>query len=408
MSSKNLNDEEKTILDNINESEIIEYCKKLVATPSVFGSEHEISDLLAHDLASFGFKVTQVPVEGCGPCVVAATDGSQSAHLIFNGHMDTVEVCEGWTKNPFEPVIEDGKLFGLGSVDMKGGLTAIIMAAKALIQSDVKLRKSFAVHCVSDEEGWSRGTATLINKGFYKESKYCIVGEPSNLSRLRNARRAQCLVDIIVHGKSTHGAEPENGINAIYIASKVVQSLSNFPEKVHPRILDYKLRPLKTSTCVLKIEGGSDALRVPDKCVIRVDRHVLPGTPVANGLSEIKEYLKENLDADTFSRLTFTFTPRPTPPYEAFETDPNSELVKTLVEVSKVFGYDPNMVAGHSVADDCLIATKCKIPVVSYGPSGDITSNASARAHEADEYVYIDQVIDATKIYAITAYRLLK
>lgn len=91
----------------------------------------------------------------------------------------------------------------------------MIMAAKALVSSRVPLRRGFAVHAVGDEEDWGRGTTTLIEQGFYNGAECCIVGEPSNLSRLRNARRGTCLIDVVVTGKSTHGAQPEHGINAI-------------------------------------------------------------------------------------------------------------------------------------------------------------------------------------------------
>lgn len=412
--------EESKLLGEVDEHEVIEYCKKLVAIPSIFGSEQRISEEIARDLKDFGLEATSVPVENCGPSVVGVSSDRSSASkpksshrspaappLILNGHMDTVQVCDGWKRDPFSPTVEDERLYGLGSTDMKGGLAAIIMAAKALLSSGLALKRDFAVHAVSDEEGWSRGTNTLIDNGFYEEAKCCIVGEPSSLTRLRNARRAQCLTDIIVTGKATHGAQPENGINAIAEAGKVINVLSKLPDKAHPRILDFKLQPLRTSSCVLKIEGGSDALSVPDKCVIRLDRHVLPGTTILQELEVIRSYLEHNLDNDTLRRVRVEFTPRPAPGYEAFETDPNSELVKTISNVARDFGYNPPLVGGLSVADDCLIATRCKIPVVSYGPCGDITTHASGRAHEADEFVFTKQVVDAAKIYAVTAYRIL-
>jgi len=412
--------DEIKLLGEIDEREVLEYCKKLVAVPSIFQSEHRISEKIARDLKDFGLEVTSVPVENCGPSIVGlSSDRSpaskpKSSHrnpvsppLIFNGHMDTVQVCDGWKRDPFSPTVEGERLYGLGSTDMKGGLTAIIMAAKALLSSGLVLKRDFAVHAVSDEEGWSRGTTTLIDNGFYEGAQCCIVGEPSNLTRLRNARRAQCLANIIVTGKATHGAQPENGINAIADAGKVINVLSKLPDKTHPRILDFKLQPLRTSSCILKIEGGSDALSVPDKCVIRLDRHVLPGTTILQELEGIRSYLEHNLDKDTLSRVKVEFTPRLAPAYEAFETDPNSELVKTISNVARDFGYNPPLIAGSSVADDCLIATRCKIPVVSYGPCGDISTHASGGAHEADEFVFAKQVVDAAKIYAVTAYRIL-
>jgi acetylornithine deacetylase/succinyl-diaminopimelate desuccinylase-like protein len=140
-----------------------------------------------------------------------------------------------------------------------------------------------------------------------------------------------------------------------------------------------------------------------------LDRHILPGTTTLETLAEIKSHLELNLDKETFSRVKVQFTPRPPSAfdYEPFETDPKSELVRMILEVANIFGYNPPLIAGSSVADDCLIATHCKIPVVSYGPCGDITTHAAGRAHESDEYVLTQQVVDAAKIYAIVAYRLL-
>lgn len=410
---------ERRLIKSLDEDEVIGYCKKLIAIPSVFGSELRISKEIARDLKDFGLDVTSVPVPKCGPCVVAvgSTRSSkpkpkrthQNPALILNGHIDTVQVCDGWKRDPFSPSVEGDKLYGLGSFDMKGGITAMIMAAKLLLSSDVTLKRDFAVHAVTDEEGWSTGTSTLIDQGFYNGTRCCIVGEPSDLSRLRNTRRGRCLVDIFVGGKSTHGAQPEHGINAIVEAGKVVKALSALPDKTHARILDFKLKPLKSSSCVLKIEGGSDALSVPDKCTIRLDRHVLPGTGLRQELEEIKSYLKRTLNDETFSRTRIEFSSRPngTSNYEGYETDPKSDLIKVITDVSRNFGYDPSLIAGLSVADDCLIAARCTIPVVSYGPDGDISTHASGGAHESDEFVLTKQVVDATKIYAISALRIL-
>jgi acetylornithine deacetylase/succinyl-diaminopimelate desuccinylase family protein len=402
---KDLSSDEKKIVGAITEDETVEYCKKLIRIPSVFGSEHEIAEAISRDLEGHGFKVTRVPVDGAGPSVIGVLTGKERPRLIFNGHMDTVQVCEGWTKNPFDPVADGNRLYGLGSVDMKGGVAAFLVAANAL--KTVPLKHEFADYAVSDEECWSRGTTTLINQGYYQDAAYCIVAEPSNLNRLRNARRGQCLVDVTVRGRSTHAAQPQNGLNAITEAAKVITALASFPEKTHPRILDFRLQPLSTSSCVLKIDGGSDALSVPERCVIRLDRHVNPGTTIQDGLEEIKAYLKQNLEGSTFNRLAIDYTPRPGVPYEAYETNPNSELVKTLLAVSSCFGYDPPLIGGASVADDCLIAARCGIPVVSYGPGAELDTHASGGAHEKDEYVDWRQVVDAARIYAVTAYRIL-
>jgi len=410
-----LSSEEKKLVGAIDEREVLDYCAKLIEIPSVFGSEHRISEQIASDLKKFGLKTVSVPVDKCGPSIVGTySAGSETersrgtAALIFNGHMDTVQVCEGWTRDPFSARVEGDKLFGLGSVDMKGGLAAAIMAAKALVSSQVPLKRAFAMHAVSDEEAWGRGTTALIEHGFYKGAECCIVAEPSNLNRLRNARRGTRVIDVLVTGRSTHGAQPEHGINAITESAKVIEVLSKLPDKAHPRIVDFKLQPLKSSSCILRIEGGSDALRVPDKCVIRLDRHILPGTTTDEALQEVKRILDTNLDKDTRSRVSIEFTPLPpfASPYEPFETKSESNLVKTILDVSRIFGYAPSLVAGHSVADDCLIAT-FGLPVVSYGPCGDIETHASGRAHESDEYVYTQQVVDAAKIYAVVAHRIL-
>jgi acetylornithine deacetylase/succinyl-diaminopimelate desuccinylase family protein len=404
-----LNEQENALLKQIDAEDVTTYCQKLVRIPSISGSEHKLSEEITKDLRSFGFEVILVQVSDSGPCVVGKSDTAslpnKAPSLVFNGHMDTVPVCSGWTRDPFSAQLEGNRLYGLGSLDMKGGLAAIIMAAKALNTSNLKLRKPFAVHAVTDEEIWSRGTMTLLREGFYDNVECCIIGEPSDLSRLRSARRGRCLVDVIVQGKAAHGAQPEDGINAIVEAAKVIHALSDIPERTHPRLLDTTLNPMKSSTSVLKIEGGADSLSIPDKCVIRVDRHILPGSSIAESTEQITSHLKQRLEEDTFKRIHVQFTPRPTPPPEPFQTDPDSTLVKTILDASHCLGHSPELVAGLSVADDCLIAAHARIPVVSYGPGGGTASGGGV--HQSDEHVLIPQVVDAARIYALTAYRIL-
>jgi len=402
--------EEEKILKAIDDDELVDYCKKLISVPSVFTQEQKISNVIEEDLKRFGLRAERIEVEGCGPDVVAyyPTSDGKDPSIVLHGHMDTVPVCEGWTMDPFKPTIVGNRLYGLGATDQKSGLAAAIIAAKALVESGAHIHRSFAVHAVTDEEGWSRGTSKLIEKGYYRGVKACIVTEPSNLNRLRNSRRGQALIDITIYGKAAHGAQPENGVNAIELATEIIRCITNLKERVHTQLVDYKLRKMSTSTCITKIVGGTDALSVPDHCVVRVSRHFLPGMTSRESLEELRSHISRMLPESFKGRFKVEFAPRPigSPEYGSYETSGDSALVRTLRGVASLFGYSPPLVCGHSVADDCLIATAAKVPVVSYGPSSDIRSRASGTAHESDEYVYIDQLVDAAKIYAITLSRL--
>ena len=174
----------------ITTRDILHPLKKFISTPSVTGSEHDLATYIERDLSECGFEVDVVLAAGCGPTIFAQHHFRVvGPKLLLFGHLDTVEPTEGWKHPPFKPTSVGSRLYGLGASDMKGGLAALIVAAKKLIH--LPLRGSLILALTSDEEMHSRGCDALIRKGKLKGVDAAISAEATGLDALEFGRRGR-------------------------------------------------------------------------------------------------------------------------------------------------------------------------------------------------------------------------
>ena len=391
----------KLVDETIDEREVIRLSRELIRIPSTTTHEERISKFILQKLEGWGLSPKSVPTKGYGPSVVCEIGNRKAPSVVFNGHMDTVEVMSGWKHDPFGAKVEKGMLYGLGALDMKCGLAAMMSAFRVLAEAGVPQSSRLMFQAVSGEEDTSAGTRALLSKGFFRRARAVIVGEGfGGVRAITNGRRGGSYFDIEVIGKAAHGANPEAGINAVSDAASIVCALDKMTMREARGLSADDFLPLSESQTVLRISGGSQTLTVPGRCFLKVMRCTIPGG--GDPEREIRDQIgRLNLR----SKVKIELETGPGDMFNPYITDPDSRLVKAASRwVTRLTGEKPRYVIGRSEADDNLIAHHLEVPVICFGPG---ESGVLARYHQPEEAVSIDQLGIATKVYAGTALELM-
>jgi acetylornithine deacetylase/succinyl-diaminopimelate desuccinylase-like protein len=185
-----------SFVDLIQTDKLVELTKTLIAIPSTTGDEKAIGDWLVDWFQSKGItNIQRLPVEDAGDTIIGVIGEEEvGTSIMLNFHLDTFDVFEGWQADPFEPIIEDGKIIGLGAHDMKGGIACTLAAVEAILKSQIKLNGKLIISGTSDEEYWSRGVHQLIDTGKLEEVNYCIVPEPTSKASIIIGQRGRHVI----------------------------------------------------------------------------------------------------------------------------------------------------------------------------------------------------------------------
>ena len=326
------------IINAIDEQGIISLAQQLVRTSSANppGEEEEVCLLLEKYLRAEGIPAHLDYVQKGRPSVMASIKGDGDGPVILlNGHIDTVPAAHEWTVDPLSAVIKDGKLFGLGAVDMKGSVAAMIGAARALKDAGVSFKGEVKLAMVMGEEQGQLGIRHIVDKGF--KADLAIVGEPTSLKPVI-AHKGDFYIEITTFGRAAHTSDPSNGINAINKMMKVVVALQKLEKS-----LAAKPHPLvgPPTISVGTITGGSATCVVADKCTITVDRRVVPGETPESVVAEFQSIIDEIAKVDP----GFKAEVKPLVQSPASETISEQEpAVKSLRNVcAEVLGEDPGV-----------------------------------------------------------------
>ncbi|MEM1774177.1 MAG: M20 family metallopeptidase [Acidilobaceae archaeon] len=292
----------------------IDILSRLISIPTVSpGGEYysEASELLARELESLGLdtSIIRVPSEyQSSKCPTASSNprfivygrldlGNKILH--FNGHYDVVPGGSGWTMtDPFKPLVRDGKLYGRGAVDMKGGIAAVLGALKLLSLHNYKPKITVEVAFVPDEEiGGHCGTGYLL--GYLQRAPdYVIIPEPSGLRSPWHGHRGLLWATVKVKGLSAHASTPWLGRNAFLLAAQLALELQRIINATFPsRRSKYKIEPVEASmpTAMIgglaTVTGGGKTNQVPGEFIFTVDRRLIPEESVASALEELKTML---------------------------------------------------------------------------------------------------------------------
>lgn len=321
--------------------------------------------------------------------------------VLINGHMDSVQLCEGWTRDPLDPVVEEGRMYGLGSLDMKSGSAAAMLAIEAFKRTVPDFDGTIAYHFVSDEEGpYGLGTNFIIHDELIKDADVAIVPEPSagftgqEFPCLCLGARGGYSYTVEFTGKSAHAANPQKGICAIEAASKVIMELKKTELKIDPYLGTGDI-------CIIEMNGGGAACSVADKASFSVFRHIVMGEDKDTIIKEVDDAVKAALiDAD----YEIKFREAPTPDSDGFlpyRVDEGNEYsVKFKESIKSITGKNPEISYFQSIGDFCYIGSRLNVPTFVFGPGGE-------NYHSADEYVVIDDVVKTAEVIYDYLVRLL-
>ncbi|MEM1643293.1 MAG: M20 family metallopeptidase [Desulfurococcaceae archaeon] len=380
-----------------------------ISYPTFLGESYgEIVNYYASVLKEFGVHVTihKVPQEyvlnnvpsiaqpSKPRYILLARVGSGERVLQFNGHYDVVPPGGGWsTTKPFNPREVDGRIYGRGATDMKGGI-ASFTAAIAYLASVGELKDLVVEGAyVPDEEvGGLTGTGYLM-KELGSRPDLAIIAEPSGLGKVWIGHRGNVWLEVVVKGRQTHGSTPWLGINAfekmIYLAVEFIEKYKPFLEG-RKSIYEYDFPEAGRPT--INIGGRTSSANainiVPGEASFSIDRRLVIEEDPEQVVEELKEFLSKAAEA-TGAEIDVKLVGKSAPAL----TNPNTTLVKELVKaVSKVTGIAPKLIV-CSGGLDLRYYRDFKVDAVAYGPG------APSVAHVADEYIELSDVYKAVEIY---------
>ena len=384
-----------------------------------------ICDFLAKRLKASGFEIQLIRAVGTpGDSekyprwnVIARREGAHAGDCVhFNSHTDVVEVGNGWTTDPFGGDLIDGKIYGRGACDMKGGLAASIIAAEAFVEVFPDFYGAIEISGTADEEsGGYGGVAYLAEKGFFSPERvqHVIIPEPLNKDRVCLGHRGGWWAEIETFGEIAHGSMPFLGDCAVRHMGAVLDKFETdlFPAMAMRRT-DMPVVPegARQSTMnINSIHGGqaeqSDdftglpAHCVPDSCRIVIDRRFLDEEPLDQVRGEVTDLL-EGIKAE---RPKFTYDLREINSVLPSMTDRNAPIAATVAaQIKQVMGRDAEFVASPGTYDQKHIDRIGKLKnCVAYGPG------ILELAHKPDEYIGVDDMMDSVAVMARSLAALL-
>lgn len=376
------------------EEDPVVWLQKLIACPSInprggpvdappFG-EHRLNTMLADELNGWGAAIELHEVMPGRTNLLARFAGQRRDRcLMLECHSDTVPV-DGMTIAPFTPQIRDGRLYGRGACDTKGAMAAMLAGLAKVLTADGAPPSNVCFVATCNEEQGATGAQALMQSGFRADA--AIVGEPTAL-RIVDAHKGAIRFEIRVDGRAAHSSDPSLGINAISKMAAVIARIDGSLADELARVSHPRLGSPVVSVGI--IHGGSLVNVIPERCIIEIDRRLLPGETAATATTQLQAHLDALAAIDPNLRCQV----RQTQYYAPLEANPQSPFGRQLAEsVRTITGRLEYEAAPWG--SDAGAYHAAGIPVFVFGP-GSIR-----QAHSADEYVDLDQLTTASAVYA--------
>ncbi|MES2789649.1 MAG: M20 family metallopeptidase [Planctomycetota bacterium] len=363
---------------------------RTVAAPEFL--ETRMTEFLVQFFRDLGVPYETIEVMPGRSNVIARFDNpGATATIMLDAHQDTVPI-EGMTIPPFTPEIRDGRLYGRGSCDVKGGMAAMLSAFTRLVRERPADAANVIMSCTCDEEFTAQGILDVAH--LWSDPKrhsplipaapdLVVCAEPTDL-HIVVAHRGATRWKIQTIGKAAHSSRPNEGINAIYLMAEVLNVLEHFANELPGMVPQHRLcGPATLSVGV--IQGGISVNTVPDECSIEIDRRVLPGEDGVKVMQQVEEYLRHRLDVD-FKML---------PPWiigQSLSDHNNGPWAEQLMGViTRHVG--PRDKVGVPYGTNASRTSATNVPSLVFGP-GSIY-----QAHTVDEWIDIAELRQAAEIY---------
>lgn len=357
-------------------------------TTNLPGNELPCAQYLERVLRKGGFS-TQVQIlepHACRANVIAAIGNPDGKTLIYNGHIDVVPAGEGWSSDPFTAVKRDGRIYGRGACDMKGGVAAMACAGLQLIDEGFPFENGQLILVfVCDEELHDMGIKHYIASPEFVKADYAVISEPSSLE-FCVAHRGVVRYNLDIKGVSCHAGVPQNGVNALLNAGHAVLELEKLAKQVSQR--KHEILPPPTLTPTV-IKGGEKDNIVPDLISIQIDRRMLPDETAESCMQEIVQVMdkiKEDLPG-------FDYEIHPYVSVDAGYVPVDSELVKLCNKVYERTFDKKAVNRDFTGCNDQNFMVKAGIPTLVFGPG------SLEQAHTVDEFVSEEELSSSVQYF---------
>lgn len=393
------------VIESVATGELVKFTQDILRINSVYDPEKEgfneekVAHFIANYLKEMGLEVHIDEVVPGRPNVIGILKGKEDGKTLFyEGHTDVVTAGDlnEWHYPPFEAVIDNGRIYARGACDTKGNVAAAIFAAKAIIDSGMDFKGKILLCIPVDEEGMMIGIKDFIKKGWADNVDAAIICEPEENNLCITQKGAMRIV-IKVQGKMAHGAMPLAGINPNWRMAKIICELEKLQQSEIDRLgkHHYLGYPSITPTILMAPSRGEAQINViPKECYTTLDIRTVPGQEHEVLRSQIQEILDRLALEDEYFHATMeVIEERPWT-----ETAKEEPVVKAMSSAyTAITGKEPIYNGVPGATDGTFLNCLKGIPVITTGAGDRLIP------HQADEYVEIEELIETTKLYALTA-----
>jgi succinyl-diaminopimelate desuccinylase len=387
---------EKDLAGLVKENEVVKMGQDLVRTQSVNppGNELAAAEYVVEALKRSDVEAELVMHSESRASALARLKGQgKGPALIYNGHLDTVPVgAEKWIHEPFGGEVAEGRIWGRGAADMKGGLAAMMTAMKVLAEARVPLKGDLILAATAGEEIDSIGAEAVAKMLSQEPIQALFIAEPT-YNEIYIAEKGVLWVQVETFGKTAHGSMPDKGRNAILMMGEIIKEFQkmDISYQTHP-ILGGFTRSINT------ISGGVKTNVVPDHCVATIDMRTVPGQEHSAILRRL-----ENIIQELSRRLPdFRATVKAVNDHPSVETSPSEPVVQRFSAVVNEMTGQKGVFKGANYFSDAVgFLPFLKLPLILFGPG------EPGQAHQPNEHVEVAKLVEAARIFAVTAARLL-
>ena len=383
---------------NRTKIDVVDLTAQLVRTPSVLGNECDVARLVVDRMEEFGFD--DAGIDEAGSAVGVVRGAGDGPTLVFDGHIDTVDVMprDAWTHDPFGAEIVGDRMFGRGTSDMKGAVAAMICAAAQL---DRRALKGTLVVSASVGEEWVEGAALrqVLSK---HPADFVVIGESSDLNIVFGGRgRAE--FKLTTHGIPAHASTPRLGENAIHKMMNVIREV----EKIAVSKESVVGPGMMALTDIISDPHPGHSV-VPSGCRATYERRLVPGETLDSVKADLRAACAAAGAADSSIDLApleyesytgWSWSQEKWFPAWALQRD--HPLITKAQQAMQQIGMSPKLTAYQFCTNAAYSAGEAKIPTIGLGPSNE------SLAHTIDEYVEINQLEDAVAAYCAVAQAVL-